>query len=543
MIAVYITVLALFIALALVPLLARWADALGLIDQPDERKIHQRPIPRVGGIAIAAGSLGAMLVWLPLLRPEITGYLVGASVILLFGVLDDRFNLDYRLKFAAQIAGVLMFIGIGGVQLVRVPFFLDATLPAWLGLPLTVLVMVGITNAVNLSDGMDGLAGGTSLITAAALGYLAYLGGDNQVALVALALVGAIFGFLRYNTFPAQVFMGDAGSQFLGFSVAVLGMTVIEQSNTAISPLVPVLILGLPIIDTLYVMTRRIIAGGSPFMPDRRHLHHRLLDGGLSQYQALLVIYGLQLTLVGMALGLRYASDWLLLVLFVAFVGVLLGLLNQWRSSHAKARAMAKKLDFVDPLVAYLKANGLVLRVAHHGLVYGVSLLFLSVALWTPAVTPDIGWLAVLSTVMVLLALVPARLLPRKTIYRLVAFVLSVSVVYLAETEGVAGLSSATVVRVYLLLLAVFVALWLRFGFGGDFRFNTLDVLVILLVAILPQMPLVKEFGIGIMIMEVLLLFYACELIESEREERWALFRAAMLVSLIIIAVRGIAQF
>ena len=543
MVAVYITVLALFIALVLVPLLIGRADTLGLVDQPDERKIHQRPIPRVGGIAIATAALGAILVWLPLLRPEIAGYLAGALVIALFGALDDRVNLDYRLKFAAQVAGVLLFIGISDVQLTRAPFFLDETLPAWLGLPLTVVVMVGITNAVNLSDGMDGLAGGTSLISAAALGYLAYLGGDNQVALVALALIGAVFGFLRYNTFPAQVFMGDAGSQFLGFSVAALGITVIEQSNTAISPLVPVLILGLPIIDTLYVMTRRISDGGSPFAPDRRHLHHRLLDGGLSQYGALLVIYALQLVLVGIALGLRYAPDWMLLALFLAFVSVLLWALGRWQSSHNDSPALLGKLDFVDPLVDMLKARGLVLRVAHHGLIYGLSLLFLAVALWTPEVTPDIGWLALLLTVMLVLALAPVRLLPRPTIYRLAAFVLSVAVVYLAETQGIAGLSSPTGVRIYLLLLAVFVALWLRFGFGGDFHLNTLDVLVILLVAILPQMPLVRELGIGMMMMQVLLLFYACELIENERADRSRFFRVVLLAALGILALRGTLQF
>jgi len=539
MIAVYSTVLALFIAIAMVPLLDRWAGALGLLDKPGPRKIHDHPIPRIGGIAIAVGALVSLLVWLPL-GPEITGYLAGVVVIFLFGIADDRLDLDYRLKLGAQIVGAVLFTLIAGVHLTRAPFSYGAGLTDWVGWPLTVLVLIGITNAVNLSDGMDGLAGGTSLIVAAVFGYLAYLGGDNATAVFALCLIGAIFGFLRYNTFPARVFMGDAGSQFLGFSVAVLGLLVVERSNTAISPLVPVLVLGLPILDTLYVIFHRVREGRSPFSPDRQHLHHRLLDAGLSQYEALLAIYALQAVLVGLALGLRYSHDAVLLLAYVAFGVALLAALKWWRTRHTEGRSLVARLDIVDSLVRYLKAKDMLRRVGHGGVVYGMSLLFVVVPWWVTPVTPDIGWLSLLLGGVVLLALMPLKLLPHLQMYRLAAFAMSVFTVYLFETAELRGLPSVSWLRAYLLLLAACVAVWLRFGAGGEFRLNTLDVLVVLIVAIVPQMPAVRELGIGVMVIEALLLFYACELIFGEQARHWQLFRLAVLVGLSTLALRGL---
>jgi UDP-GlcNAc:undecaprenyl-phosphate GlcNAc-1-phosphate transferase len=538
MIAVYTTVLALFIAITLVPLLARWAGTLGLIDDPGPRKIHDHAIPRIGGIAIAAGAMVSVLVWVPM-RPEIAGYLIGALFIVLFGVADDRLVLNYRFKFAAQIVGALLFVIISDVHLTRAPFVYGVVMPGWLGLPLTLVVLVAITNAVNLSDGMDGLAGGTSLFAAAALGYLAYDGGDKQIALVALGLVGATLGFLRYNTFPARVFMGDAGSQFLGFSVAALAILVIEQANNSVSPFVPVLLLGLPILDTLYVMTRRIRAGVSPFTPDRQHLHHRLLDAGLSQYEALLVVYGLQTVLIGLAWSLRYANDVLLLVVFVTFSTGLLYTMRWWQTRQTEGRALAHRLDIVDRVVRLLKAKSILARTGHGGVVYGVSSLFPLVALWVDRVPPDLGWLGLL--LVLLLGLTPFRLFPRLGIYRVVAFVTSALVIYFIESTALGSGADLHWLRSALLLIAVCLAIWLRFGDEDDFRLNALDVLVILIVAVVPNMPLVRDLGVGSMVIGMLLLFYASEMILSEQPARWWVFRFSLLITSAVLAVRGIA--
>lgn len=541
MIAVYSTILALFVSLALVPLLARWAEALGLLDKPGPRKIHEHPIPRVGGIAIAAGALVSMLTWVSLQRPEMLGYLVGGSLIVTFGVVDDRVDLHYRIKFAAQVTGALLFILIGDIWLTRAPFINDLTMPAWVGIPLTTLVLVAVTNAVNLSDGMDGLAGSISLINTGFFGFLAYQADDSTVALVALCLIGAIFGFLRYNSFPARVFMGDAGSQFLGFSVAILGVMLIERSDAGLSPMVPLAALGLPILDTLHVSWRRVGAGRSPFAPDREHLHHRLLDGGLSQYEALLVVYGLQGGLLAIAWSFRHAHDLVLLAAFGAFSAGLLFAMSWWERHPTHGRAVFRRLDVVDPLVEYLKAGDIVKRVGHHGVVYGASLLFLTASVWVDHVPADIGWLAVLLLLTLLFAWLPFLGLANGILYRLAAFATGALVVYLIEKVGLRGYGDPTWLRAYLVIIAFCLALWLRMGGTGDFRLNTLDVLVLLIVAIVPNMPLVKELGIGVIVIEALLLFYSAELILSERPAKWRFFKFAMLASLAIFAVRGMA--
>ena len=539
MIAVYCAVLALFISLALVPLMVRWAVPLGLMDEPGPRKIHGKSIPRVGGIAIAAGTLIAIFVWLPW-DERIAGYLFGALVIVVFGVIDDREDLDYRLKFAGQVAAALLFIWISGVHVTRAPFVYGAVIPEWIGLPLTVMVLVGITNAINLADGMDGLAGSTSLITAAALGYFAFVGGDLVVTLVAVCLVSATLGFLRYNTHPARVFMGDTGSQFLGFSVAVLGILVIEQSNTAVSPLVPLLVLALPIIDTFYVMTKRIRAGRSPFSPDREHLHHRLLDGGFSQYEALLVVYVWLTLLVSLAWWLRYAPDAMLVGAFAVFgAGVLYGM-DWWLGRQTSGRDIARRLDPFNRLVDRLRASRLLAYVGRYGVVYGLSLLLPFAAITAQHVTPDIGWVALLLTFMMLLALLPMHVLPELMVYRLSAFAVSALVVYLVESEGVIGLPSVHWFHAYLVIMACCVALWFRFAGTGDFRVNALDVLVIALVVTVPNISILSDARIGLMFVETLLLFYACELVLSERPMRWDVFRLSVVGALSVLAVRGI---
>lgn len=535
MIALYTLILSLFVATALVPLLARYAGALRLVDIPDERKIHHGAIPRVGGIAIAAGALLAVVLFLPD-RREIVAWFAGALIIFLFGVADDRLDLDYRVKFFGQIAGALVLVLGGDLCLTRVPFVYGAVMPAWVGIPLTVLVIVGVTNAINMSDGMDGLAGGTTLLSAGALGYLAYLGGDKHVALLALALIGATLGFLRYNTFPARVFMGDGGSQFLGFSVAALGILLIERSNTAISPLVPLVVLGLPITDTLHVMIRRILSGVSPFRPDRQHLHHHLLDAGLDQYESVVVIYGLQSALIVMAWALQYAPDLLLLAVFLGFVLGLLGLMRLWRSTHTHGRELLRKLDVISRVVERLRAGSWLTRTADALLIYGVAIVFVLAALLVKGVGADIGWLALLLGIALLLSLF-SRALPLLTLSRLVAFVLSVCLAYLAESHGLVAGVDIVWFRACLVLIALGIALELRFG-GAAFRVNGLDILVVLIVAIVPNMPFVRELGLRAILVETLLLFYASELILTRLTTPWNWWRISLLTALAILAIR-----
>lgn len=538
MAALYSSFFALMMATALVPLLAAKAGRLGLLDLPDARKIHRRSIPRVGGIAIAAGTLLSVILWFPL-RPEVLGYVLGGLTIAIFGVADDRYNLDYRVKFFGQIGAALTFVLVGGVHLSRMPFVFDGVLPSELGLPLTIVALVGVTNAVNLSDGMDGLAGGTSLLASGALGYMAYLGGDLVTALVALSLMGATLGFLRYNTHPAQVFMGDAGSQFLGFSVAALGLILVERSNTAISPLVPVLVLCLPILDTLYVMVRRILEGRSPFSPDRRHLHHRLLDAGLSQQGAVVLIYSAQIILVVLAFHLRYAADEVLLLALIGFSTLIFAFMNGLARTSDLCGEDRDRVSCPGTPRWCRRAVEVIGNTARAMVRYGVVALLPFVAFGAAKVPEDIAWLNLLLLVA-LGATLRLGLLSRATIDRLASFAAAVISVFLANNAGFSGAAGSLVFHAVLVLLAIGVALWLRFAAYGNFRVNALDVLLVMIVAVAPTIPALRESGYALVIVETLLLFYACELVLSDRRPRWDSFRISTLACLGVLVIRGL---
>ena len=538
--ALYGSFSALLLATALVPMLAARAAALGLLDQPNARKIHRVAVPRVGGIAIAVGTLISVLLWFPL-RPEMVGYLAGGLVIVAFGIADDRLDLDYRLKFAGQIGAALTLVILGDIQLTRVPFEYSGVWPAWLGLLLTVVAVVGVTNAVNLTDGMDGLAAGTSLLAAAAIGYFAYIGGDITIALVALSLIGATLGFLRYNTHPAQVFMGDAGSQFLGFSIAALGIVLVERSNTAISPLLPVLILGLPILDTLYVMARRIMSGRSPFSPDRLHLHYRLLDAGMSQRGAVILIYTMQALLILIAWILQFEHDLVLLAAYLAFcasvlVGVtLLGMLSQ--SGVARPRAAKAKGSTIS---SCCETAVTLARVSGRAMVLGgVSLMMPVAAYLGSGVTQDIGWLALMLLILLLGAL-RWRWMPTLYADRLAAFGASAMLVYMVSGQGPPLILGLSLFHTTLLLIIVGIALWLRFGTDNQFQVNALDVLIALVVAIVPHVPVVQENNLGSLIIETVVMLYACELILNRRKRGRDVFRLATVASLTVLATRGL---
>ena len=214
------------------------------------------------------------------------GFLCGIAVILLFGVWDDIRGLDYRLKFLGQITAVLIVVLYGGVVIRFVPLSGLEPLPDYVAIPFTVFALIGITNAVNLADGLDGLAGGITLLSLGMIGILAYPTGDTNVPLAAIAVIGSIVGFLRFNTYPARIFMGDGGSQFLGFSAGVLVVMLTQESNTALSPALTLMILGLPILDTGMVMAQRLHEGRSPFLPDKNHIHHKLLALGFASLRS-----------------------------------------------------------------------------------------------------------------------------------------------------------------------------------------------------------------------------------------------------------------
>ena len=277
------------------PIVKSFAHKVGAIDVPkDGRRMHKVPIPRMGGLAIFLGFIISVLLFCPL-TDQLKGILLGSVIIVVMGIIDDITPLRAGLKFVVQILAALIPVYYG-VQITCISnpnIFSDVPYWnfGWLSIPITVLWIVGLTNAVNLIDGLDGLAIGVSTISALTMLAIAILVSDAQVAVLMAALVGACIGFMPYNMNPAKIFMGDTGSTFLGFILACTSILGLFKFYAVISFVVPFLILGLPIFDTMFAIIRRVSHGQNPMSPDRSHVHHRLIDMGLSQKQAVAVLY------------------------------------------------------------------------------------------------------------------------------------------------------------------------------------------------------------------------------------------------------------
>ncbi len=289
------------IAYLMTPPVKRFAEAVGAMDVPkDERRVHDHPIPRMGGLAIFLGFVLSLLLFVDM-STQVMGLLLGTVIIAVMGALDDIMNLNAWIKLAGQIlaAGVAIRCGIvvdaisnftpaGGTT------FLNTY---WLAIPVTVIWIVACTNAVNLIDGLDGLAVGVSTISSLTMLVVSLFVAEPEVSLILAALTGACVGFMPYNLNPAKIFMGDVGSQMLGFVLATVSIMGMFKFHAIISFLVPLLALAVPLADTVFAFFRRIFHGQSPFHADKGHFHHRLLALGMSQKQAVAVLYGVSAVL------------------------------------------------------------------------------------------------------------------------------------------------------------------------------------------------------------------------------------------------------
>jgi UDP-GlcNAc:undecaprenyl-phosphate GlcNAc-1-phosphate transferase len=287
---------AMVVSFLLSPLVKSFAYKIGAIDVPkDGRRMHKKPTPRLGGLAIFLGFMFSILIFVRPIDIQLRGILLGSAMIVVLGVVDDSAPLRAGFKFLVQIAAALVAVYHGVVvQILSNPnVFSDEPywFLGWASVPITVLWIVGITNSVNLIDGLDGLANGVSTISALTMLVIALLVSEGQTAIIMAALVGACVGFMPYNKNPAQMFMGDTGSTFLGYILATVSIQGLFKYYAIISFAVPFLILGLPMFDTLFAIVRRLAHGQNPMSPDRGHIHHRLIDMGLSQKQAVAALY------------------------------------------------------------------------------------------------------------------------------------------------------------------------------------------------------------------------------------------------------------
>ena len=293
----------LVVSFALTPAVKWLAVKIGAVDVPkDKRRMHDHPIPRLGGLAIFIGFIAAVLLFAEVDR-QLRGILLGGCVIVAVGIVDDSHPLGAGIKFILQIVAALIAVWHGVIiEMIANPLpFIGGEY--WdfgiMAIPITVIWIVAVTNSVNLIDGLDGLADGVSSIAALTMLIIALLMGDMEMATLCAALVGGCIGFIPYNRNPAKIFMGDTGATFLGFVLATVSVTGLFKLYAVISFIVPFIILGFPIFDTVSAFTRRILKGQNPMKADRSHTHHKLIDMGMSQKQAVATLY-----MVAIVLGL-----------------------------------------------------------------------------------------------------------------------------------------------------------------------------------------------------------------------------------------------
>lgn len=279
---------------------AKWVSfKLGAIDYPKDRGVHTEPMPRMGGIAMVLGFMITIMVVFVLddsiSQQEFAGFFVGAMIIAVLGAVDDVKNLPAKLKFTIQIIAGLIVV-FSGIKIEIVLWPVTTTLQAF-SVPITLVWIVGVTNAVNLIDGLDGLAAGVSSIAAMSLTILCIMTGSDTAVFFTVAIAGACLGFLPRNFNPAEIFMGDTGSTFLGFVLAVTSILGVFKGYALLAVCVSVLCIGLPVLDTAFAMIRRFINKQPIMQPDRGHFHHRLIDHGFTQKQAVVILYGVSIIL------------------------------------------------------------------------------------------------------------------------------------------------------------------------------------------------------------------------------------------------------
>ena len=535
-------IIATFVTMVLIPPLVRLAEWLHVVDMPAPRKVHKAPVPRLGGLAMAIGAVLPLLMWATM-DPQMVGFLCGVAIILFFGVWDDLKEIDYRLKFLGQIIAVLIVVLYGGVVIRYVPFWGFDPLPDYLAIPLTVFALVGVTNAINLADGLDGLAGGITLLSLGIMAILSYLTDDSGVLLATASVIGSIVGFLRFNTYPARIFMGDGGSQFLGFSAGVLVIILTQKSNTALSPALPLMILGLPLLDTVMVISERLYDKRSPFSPDKNHIHHKLLALGFDHYEAVFMIYLLQSLLVAAAYFLRFEADWLILSVYGLFCLTLIGSLKAamaagWRF-HKPQRQLETQVVF--GWVQWLRKDQRILKIAFYFAVIAIPCYFFLGAFFVERVPGDIGALACALLVVLLMLYFKNRHKPFNIVERACAYIAGICVVYLVQVMP-GALAEFSLYR-NILFAAMTVAVAIGFRFSKErFRITPMDFLVILVALVVPNLPDVTlETGhVGMGVAMLIVLFYAIELVLNNIWRRWDVMRFTTYVTLAVLGLRGV---
>ena len=536
-------VAAMAISMALIPVMVRIAPRLGLMDQPGVRKVHAVPVPRVGGVGIVVGALIPILFLLP--EDNLSqAYIIGTLVLFVFGLWDDIFEIGHYTKFLGQLLAVSIVIFYGDLYVITFPFIPGGEIIPLLGIPFTFVAMVGMINAVNLSDGLDGLAGGESLFSLGAITLLAILV-DGVVALtITLTVIGGVFGFLRYNTHPARVFMGDSGSQFLGYALAYLVILLTQSVDRDLSPAVVLLLLGLPVVDSLVVIVNRLRTRISPFKARRDHIHHRLLDLGFVHHESVIIIYSLQMVFVTSGVLLRYESNMLIMAVYLVLcsgIFTMLGLAERsgWKLSDRK------RVDGQTTVMAHDVLKRILVIVPRRFLSIGIPIYFIGTSLIVERVPSDFAKMSLLVAGLMTLELsfgnAPRSIMRRALIYIVAAFVgylgISWTPIWMEFLEP-----SKTV---FFILIAVAFAAAVKFSprrRKTEFETTATDYLVVFCLVAVLMVSKGNFWGSdGVMfVVQMVVIFYGCELLIMEKRGKWSGLSAAALVTAVILALRGL---
>lgn len=316
-----------FTSAILVPIVKKIAHHIGAIDYPDARKVHKKPMPRLGGLAIFLSFLIGYIFFAES-TIQMISILIGGFIIILLGIFDDIHSIHARYKFIVQIIAASIVVFYGNIYLPNISAFgVNLSFGAW-GYPLAVLFIVAIINAINLIDGLDGLAAGTSSIYFTAIAIIAFAldrlnGLDVTLCLI---MLGATLGFLIYNFNPASIFMGDTGSTFLGFMIAVIALLGYKAA-TVTSLIVPIIILFLPLMDTIFAIIRRLIRGENIGAPDKEHIHHQLLKLNKSTKKTVLIMYGIDALCAAISIFYALGDNQLAIILYIILLVVIVTLI------------------------------------------------------------------------------------------------------------------------------------------------------------------------------------------------------------------------
>ncbi len=535
----FVLLTAMVISMVLIPLMIRLAPHIGMVDLPDERKVHLKPIPRVGGIGIVIGSILAIIVWLPL-DGFLLSYLIGSLILFVFGALDDSFELGHYVKFIGQFAAVGVVVFLGDVWVEHLPF-IDSPLTEISGKIFSFIAIVGLVNAINHSDGLDGLAGGESLLSLACLAYLAFIVGEEEseiLLIMVISVVGGILGFMRFNNHPARIFMGDAGSQFLGYSLAVFTIMLTQKTHTAVSMALPLLILGLPIVDILAVFVQRIYHGMNWFRASKNHIHHRLLELGFDHYQSVILIYLVQIVLVICAVNFRYASDSLVVSLYViicvaVFAALYLAEKNGWNlSSRGK---QSKITDFIDSLrkkKTFTDGPLLVLKLA-------IPIYFLFGSILITQISTDLQIELAVIFLMLILSWLLRNYEFSAYLRRIGIYAIAVIMVYLLEQQVIPDEGWLYYIDIlFFAILALIVAIVVRYAKSVGFSVTPFDYLMVALVIVagIVQQNSGSELELGYIVVKSVILFYGCEIaINNKKSDAGNLLGLASLLAVSVL--------